>query len=123
MHEWIQAGGRLAGWLGAAFRARWHDHEGRDRPRDPPGVRLRTLDLADPGPGEILIEVAGVGVCHTDLAVQHGHLPFPLPAVLGHEGSGVVRSVGAGVTKVVPGDRVGATFNSVHGALARRVFR
>ncbi len=46
---------------------------------------LKTLDLADPGPGEVLIEVAGVGVCHTDLAVQHGHLPFPFPAVLGHE--------------------------------------
>ena len=73
---------------------------------------LKTLDLADPGPGEVLIEVAGVGVCHTDLAVQHGHLPFPFPAVLGHEGSGVVKSVGPGVTKVAPGDRVGATFNS-----------
>ena len=60
---------------------------------------LKTLDLADPGPGEVLIEVAGVGVCHTDLAVQHGHLPFPFPAVLGHEGSGVVKSVGPGVTK------------------------
>lgn len=33
---------------------------------------LKTLDLADPGPGEVLIEVAGVGVCHTDLVVQHG---------------------------------------------------
>jgi aryl-alcohol dehydrogenase len=73
---------------------------------------LKTLDLADPGPGEVLIEVAGVGVCHTDLAVQHGHLPFPFPAVLGHEGSGVVKSVGPGVTKVAAGDRVGATFNS-----------
>ena len=73
---------------------------------------LKTLDLADPGPGEVLIEVAGTGVCHTDLAVQHGHLPFPFPAVLGHEGSGVVKSAGPGVTKVAPGDRVGATFNS-----------
>ena len=73
---------------------------------------FKTLDLADPGPGEVLIEVAGVGMCHTDLAVQHGHLPFPFPAVLGHEGSGVVKSVGPGVTKVAPGDRVGATFNS-----------
>jgi len=66
---------------------------------------FKTLDLADPGPGEVLIEVAGVGVCHTDLAVQHGHLPFPFPAVLGHEGSGVVKSVGPGVTKVVGPER------------------
>ncbi len=73
---------------------------------------VKPLDLGDPGPGEVLIEVAGVGLCHTDLAVQHGHLPFPPPAVLGHEGSGMVMSVGAGVTKVVPGDRVGLTFNS-----------
>ena len=64
---------------------------------------VKPLDLGDPGPGEVLIEVAGVGLCHTDLAVQHGHLPFPPPAVLGHEGSGMVMSVGAGVTKVVPG--------------------
>ncbi|MBX6388595.1 MAG: NAD(P)-dependent alcohol dehydrogenase [Frankia sp.] len=73
---------------------------------------VRPLDLADPAPGEVLIEIAGVGLCHTDLAVQHGHLPFPFPAVVGHEGSGVVRAVGAKVTKVSVGDRVVATFNS-----------
>ncbi len=73
---------------------------------------LRPLELAEPGPGEILVEIVGVGLCHTDLAVQHGHLPFPFPAVVGHEGSGVVRAVGEGVTKVVPGDPVATTFNS-----------
>nr|WP_207386568.1 alcohol dehydrogenase catalytic domain-containing protein [Protofrankia symbiont of Coriaria ruscifolia] len=73
---------------------------------------VKELDLADPGQGEVLIEVAGVGLCHTDLAVAHGHLPFPFPAVVGHEGSGVVTAVGEGVTKVAPGDRVAATFNS-----------
>ncbi|CUU59718.1 aryl-alcohol dehydrogenase [Parafrankia irregularis] len=73
---------------------------------------LRPLELADPAPGEVLVEIVGVGLCHTDLAVQHGHLPFPFPAVVGHEGSGVVRAVGAGVTKVVPGDSVALTFNS-----------
>jgi len=76
------------------------------------GFTLKTLDLAEPGPGEVLVEIAGVGLCHTDLAVAGGHLPFPFPAVLGHEGSGVVTSVGPGVTKVAPGDRVAATFNS-----------
>jgi aryl-alcohol dehydrogenase len=72
---------------------------------------LRTLDLAGPGPGEVLVEVAGVGLCHTDLAVQQGHLPFPFPAVLGHEWSGTVTAVGEGVTKVVTGDRVALTFS------------
>ncbi|THJ30471.1 NAD(P)-dependent alcohol dehydrogenase, partial [Candidatus Frankia alpina] len=73
---------------------------------------IKELDLAGPGPGEVLIEVAGVGLCHTDLAVAHGHLPFPFPSVVGHEGSGTVVAVGEGVTKVAPGDRVAASFNS-----------
>jgi aryl-alcohol dehydrogenase len=76
---------------------------------------LRPLDLAGPAPGEVLVEVAGVGLCHTDLAVQHGHLPFPFPAVLGHEGSGTVTAVGEGVTKVSTGDRVALTFSHCGG--------
>jgi aryl-alcohol dehydrogenase len=73
---------------------------------------LQDVTLADPAPDEVLIEMAAVGICHTDLAVQHGHLPFPLPGVVGHEGSGTVVAVGADVTKVAIGDRVAATFNS-----------
>jgi aryl-alcohol dehydrogenase len=73
---------------------------------------LKDLTLDEPAAGEVVIEVAGVGVCHTDLAVQHGHLPFPFPGVVGHEGSGTVVAVGPGVTKVAIGDRVAATFNS-----------
>lgn len=76
---------------------------------------LQEVDLADPAPDEVLIEMAGVGLCHTDLSVQHGHLPFPLPGVVGHEGSGTVVAVGADVTKVAVGDRVAATFNSCGG--------
>ncbi|HEY1920598.1 MAG TPA: NAD(P)-dependent alcohol dehydrogenase [Streptosporangiaceae bacterium] len=72
---------------------------------------LKTLELAAPGPDEVLIEVAGVGLCHTDLAVARGHLPFAFPAVLGHEGSGTVAAVGDAVTKVAPGDRVALTFS------------
>ncbi|MEI2778308.1 MAG: alcohol dehydrogenase catalytic domain-containing protein [Tetrasphaera sp.] len=60
----------------------------------------------------MLVEIAAVGLCHTDIAVQHGHLPFPLPGVFGHEGAGTVVSVGPGVTKVAPGDKVALTFNS-----------
>ena len=74
--------------------------------------RLTTLTVSEPAPDEVVIKIAGVGVCHTDVAVQHGHLPFSLPGVLGHEGSGVVVAVGSDVTKVRIGDRVAATFNS-----------
>ena len=56
---------------------------------------ISTVTLDDPGLGEIAVEIAGVGICHTDIAVRDGHLPFPLPGVLGHEGSGVVTAVAA----------------------------
>lgn len=73
---------------------------------------LEEVEIADPRPGEVLFKIAGVGLCHTDLAVRDGHLPFPFPGVVGHEGSGTVLAVGEGVTKVAPGDRIAASFNS-----------
>ncbi|MEW6473407.1 MAG: NAD(P)-dependent alcohol dehydrogenase [Actinomycetota bacterium] len=73
---------------------------------------IEDVDLDDPRPGEVLVRVAAAGLCHTDLVTRDGALPPPLPAVLGHEGAGVVERVGPGVTKVVPGDRVVLTFAS-----------
>lgn len=73
---------------------------------------LQELTLDDPAPDEVVVQIAGVGLCHTDLAVQHGHLPFAFPGVVGHEGSGTVVAVGSAVTKVAVGDPVGLTFNS-----------
>lgn len=73
---------------------------------------IEPLRLEEPGPGEVLVRVAGVGVCHTDLVVRDQHFPTPLPAVLGHEGSGVVERVGPGVTKVAPGDHVVLSYAS-----------
>jgi aryl-alcohol dehydrogenase len=73
---------------------------------------VETLTLEDPRPGEVLVEIAGVGVCHTDIVVRDQYYPTPLPAVLGHEGSGRVLKVGAGVTKVEPGDHVVLAFGS-----------
>lgn len=73
---------------------------------------LSELELEDPAPDEVVVQIAGVGICHTDIAVKEGHLPFPFPCVLGHEGSGTVVSVGADVKSVVVGDRVAVSFNS-----------
>ncbi len=67
---------------------------------------LEQLDISEPNDSEVLVRIAGTGICHTDLAARDQHLPFPLPGVLGHEGSGVVEKVGARVTKVRPGDHV-----------------
>lgn len=68
------------------------------------------LTIDSPHAGEVLIEVAACGVCHTDLHVIKGEVAFPTPAVLGHEVSGIVREVGEGVTHVKPGDRVACSF-------------
>ncbi|MEU1511988.1 Zn-dependent alcohol dehydrogenase [Streptomyces sp. NPDC005811] len=64
------------------------------------------LDVRDPGPGEVLVAISAAGLCHSDLSVIDGTIPFPAPVVLGHEGAGVVEAVGAGVTHVAPGDHV-----------------
>lgn len=77
-----------------------------------PNAPLRIEDLVAPRPsdGEVLLDVAACGVCHTDLHVMRAEVAFPTPAVLGHEVSGVVREVGPGVTNVSIGDRVVASF-------------
>jgi len=71
---------------------------------------IEQLQLSDPKDDEVLVRIAGVGICHTDLAARDLHLPIPperaLPGVFGHEGAGVVEKVGAQVTKVKPGDHV-----------------
>jgi aryl-alcohol dehydrogenase len=73
---------------------------------------LETVDLEAPRADEILVRIAAVGVCHTDLVAREGVMPFSMPAVLGHEGAGTVVEVGSAVTKVSPGDRVALTFRS-----------
>lgn len=73
---------------------------------------IETVSVAPPGPGEVLVAVKAVGICHTDLVLGSGALGLQFPAVLGHEGAGVVEAIGAGVTSVKPGDKVLLTFNS-----------
>jgi aryl-alcohol dehydrogenase len=74
--------------------------------------RVQELELDEPRPDEVLVEIAAAGICHTDLICRDQWLPVPLPAVLGHEGAGTVLRVGSAVTHVAPGDRVGLTFDS-----------
>lgn len=67
-----------------------------------------TLPIPQPGAGEILLAVSACGICRTDLHVVDGELPEPrLPLVPGHQIVGVVRGVGAGVSGIAPGDRIG----------------
>ena len=69
-------------------------------------LEVEDIELADPKENEVLVKVSAAGVCHSDISVVDGVIPFPLPAVLGHEGSGVVESVGPGVDHLQPGDHV-----------------
>src|SRR5277367_7120285 len=64
------------------------------------------LEVADPGPTEVRVAIGAAGVCHSDLSVINGTIPWKAPSVLGHEGAGVVESVGSEVTSVKPGDHV-----------------
>ncbi|ACL99989.1 alcohol dehydrogenase [[Luteovulum] sphaeroides subsp. megalophilum] len=73
-------------------------------------LAIRELDLAAPGPGEVLIRVAAAGICHSDLSVINGTRRRPLPMVLGHEASGHVEALGEGVEDLEPGDHVVCIF-------------
>ena len=70
-------------------------------------LTIETVDLDGPRAGEVLVEIKATGVCHTDAYTLSGADPEGLfPAILGHEGAGIVAEVGAGVTSVKVGDRV-----------------
>lgn len=69
-------------------------------------LAIDSLTLKPPRAGEVAVRVAASGVCHSDLSVLQGKIPLPPPAVLGHEGAGVVEEVGEGVTHLRPGDHV-----------------
>ena len=69
-------------------------------------LSVEDVQIDKPGPREVLIHVAACGVCHSDLSVQQGLVPYPLPTVLGHEAAGVVEAVGSEVRQVKQGDHV-----------------
>ncbi len=78
-------------------------------------VRVETVLVPDPGPGEALVQVQACGVCHTDLHYREGGINNDFPFLLGHEAAGTVEAVGSGVTSVAPGDYVILNWRAVCG--------
>lgn len=72
-------------------------------------ITVTELELAPPGPGELLVRVEASGVCHSDLSVVDGNRVRPVPMLLGHEAAGIVEAIGDGV-HIAPGQRVVLTF-------------
>jgi S-(hydroxymethyl)mycothiol dehydrogenase len=78
-------------------------------------VEVTTVVVPDPGPGEAVVAISTCGVCHTDLHYREGGINDEFPFLLGHEASGIVESVGEGVTDVAPGDFVILNWRAVCG--------
>src|SRR5208283_3148243 len=72
-------------------------------------LTIETIEIADPGPGEVLIKTAACAICHCDISYIDGAWGGDLPAVYGHEAAGVIEAVGTGVTRLRAGDHVVAT--------------
>ncbi|MFZ2227530.1 MAG: alcohol dehydrogenase catalytic domain-containing protein [Candidatus Nanopelagicaceae bacterium] len=73
-------------------------------------IRVQTLELDAPGPGELLVRIEIASVCHSDLSVVNGSRPRPIPMLLGHEAAGIVEDIGEGVQDIELGQRVVTTF-------------
>lgn len=78
-------------------------------------VELATIVVPDPGPGEVVVDVATCGVCRTDLHYRDGGIGDEFPYLLGHEAAGTVESIGPDVTSVTPGDHVVLNWRAVCG--------
>jgi S-(hydroxymethyl)mycothiol dehydrogenase len=78
-------------------------------------VRVVTIEVPDPGPGEVLVRVQACGVCHTDLHYREGAINDEFPFLLGHEAAGIVEQVGPDVTSLAPGDFVILNWRAVCG--------
>ncbi|MFE5581240.1 S-(hydroxymethyl)mycothiol dehydrogenase [Kitasatospora sp. NPDC056531] len=92
-----------------------HQVKGVIAPAKGEPVRVETILVPDPGPGEALVAVQACGVCHTDLHYREGGIGDDFPFLLGHEAAGVVEAVGEGVTEVAPGDFVILNWRAVCG--------
>ena len=74
-------------------------------------LSVEEIDISEPRHGEVLVRLVASGLCHTDWETMHGYQPCNLPAVIGHEGAGVVEAVGPGVTRVKPNDHVALSWS------------
>jgi S-(hydroxymethyl)mycothiol dehydrogenase len=92
-----------------------HQVQGVIAPGEGEPVRVETIVVPDPGPGEALVDVQACGVCHTDLHYREGGINDEFPFLLGHEAAGTVAAVGEGVTDVEVGDLVVLNWRAVCG--------
>jgi alcohol dehydrogenase len=81
-------------------------------------LEVTDVELSGPGPGEVLVRIAAAGICHSDLSAVTGDRPRKLPAVPGHEASGIVEEIGAGVAGLAVGDHVVMVFVASCGTCA-----
>jgi len=74
--------------------------------KTPSTLSVEEVEISNPGPREVRVKISASGLCHTDWETMHGYQPQKLPAVIGHEGAGIVESIGKEVTHVKEGDHV-----------------
>ena len=82
-------------------------------------LSVEEVELLPPGPNEVVVKIAGAGLCHSDLSVLNGDRPRPVPMVLGHEGSGEIMEVGSAVNDINVGDHVVFQFSASCGRCRR----
>src|SRR3984893_13768072 len=82
---------------------------------------VQELELAPPGPGEVLVRLRASGICHSDQNAIDGVAEARCPAVLGHEGAGVVEAIGPGVRRVAVGDHVALSWAPSCGECSERL--
>jgi len=82
-------------------------------------LSIEEVNLDPPGPNEVLVKIAGAGLCHSDLSVMNGSRPRPEPLVIGHEGSGEIVEVGPAVTDIEVGDHMVFQFSPSCGRCRR----
>ncbi|HOA15145.1 MAG TPA: alcohol dehydrogenase catalytic domain-containing protein [Bacillota bacterium] len=78
---------------------------------EPGDMRVMDMPKPKPGPGEVLVQIKATGICYSDISIldgkYKGRKPVPYPVIMGHEGAGIVAELGAGVTDLAVGDRIG----------------
>ena len=93
---------------------------GAPRPfADSKPISIEEIELSDPQANDVVVKIAGAGLCHSDLSMLNGDRPRPTPMVMGHEGSGEVVEVGSAVTDVKAGDHIVFQFSASCGRCRR----